>query len=230
MAEPGDGKKQTTPTFRAIQYKSMNSKPNFDFELLAAAGKPSFKQGDFVDMDLELITLPCSAADYYGPNESFRKHLLDHPSSWKTAFREAQGNDLKVTVAGGNLLHRYPVVVQATAAEVVVDIRGGVGAVPISFAGLTSVTGHTLYREVDGERIKFAQAVHGNDFWQTDSRLGIEAYKVTFNLLLNGGTDRVGYWSQSLRKHRLRVFEAAVPAKILPKSSLQRAKRNCHFL
>ena len=159
---------------------------------IRAAFGPKLKQVPSKLISSPRVDFLIEGLQYYGPNESFRKHLLDHPSSWKTAFREAQGNDLKVTVAGGNLLHRYPVVVQATAAEVVVDIRGGVGAVPISFAGLTSVTGHTLYREVDGERIKFAQAVHGNDFWQTDSRLGIETYKVAFNLLLDGGPIALG--------------------------------------
>ena len=38
-----NGKKQTAPAFRATQYKSENSQPNLEFELLAATGKPSFR-------------------------------------------------------------------------------------------------------------------------------------------------------------------------------------------
>ena len=180
-----NGRKQTTPTFRAIQYKSKNSEPNLDFELLVAGGKPGFKQGDFVDMELELITLTNSAEDYYGPNEAFQKHLQANPSSWKTTFREAQQNNLQVSVARGQLIRSYPISIEATAPEVTVDIRGGVGAVPISFSGLDSATGHTLYRLVDGKRQKFDQAVHGNDFWQTDFDPSTKTYKLTFNLPLD---------------------------------------------
>ena len=180
-----DGKKQTAPAFRAIQYKSQNSEPNLDFELLASAGKPAFKQGDFIDMELELITLPNSAADYYGPNEAFRKHLQANPSSWKTTFREAKQNDLQVNVTGGKLVNSYPISIAATAPEVIVDIRGGVGAVPVSFSGLSSAAGRTLYQVVDGKRQKFDQSVHGNDFWQTDYDPSTRTFKLTFNLPLD---------------------------------------------
>ena len=180
-----NGRKQAAPTFRATQFKSENSKPNLDLELLAAAGKPAFKQGDYIDMELELITLPNYADDYYGPNEAFRMHLQAKPSSWKTAFREAWRNDLQVNVTGGKLSHRYPVLVAATAPEVIVDIRGGVGAVPVSFSGLKSATGNTLYQVINGKRHKFDQATHGNDFWQTDYDAGTQTYKLTFNLPLD---------------------------------------------
>ena len=180
-----NGKKRTAPSFRATQYKSESSMPNLDFELLAAAGKPSFKQGDYIDMELELITLPNSANDYYGPNEAFQKHLQANPPSWKTAYREVLQNDLQVNVTGGKLIRSYPILIAATGPEVIVDIRGGVGAVPISFSGLTSATGHTLYQVTNGKRQKFDQAVHGNDFWQTDFDAGTKTYKLTFNLPLD---------------------------------------------
>ena len=172
-------------TFRATQYKSDNSEPNLDFELLAAPGKPAFRKGDYVDMELELITLPNSADDYYGPNETFKKHLQANPSSWKTAYREALQNDLQVNVSSGNLIRSYPVLIAATAPEVIVDIRGGVGAVPISFSGLASAKGYTLYQVVDGKRRKFDQSVHGNDFWQTDFEPSTKTYTLTFNLPLD---------------------------------------------
>ena len=187
-----NGKKRTAPSFRAIQYKSENLEPNLDFELLAAPGKPSFKQGDFIDMELELITLPNSADDYYGPNAAFRKHLQENPASWKTTYREVRENDLQVKVAGGKLIRNYPISIEVTAPEVTVDIQGGAGAVPISFSGLTSATGHTLYQVIDGKRQKFDQAVHGNDFWQTDYDPGSKTYKLTFNLPLD--EDKQSRW------------------------------------
>lgn len=65
-------------------------------------------------------------------------------------------------------------------------IKGGVGAVPVSFEGLKSNTGFTLYRLINGKRIKFDESVHGNDFWQTDYDPGIDSYTMTFNLSLDG--------------------------------------------
>ena len=171
--------------FEPPNLKSENSQPNLSFELLAAAGKPVFKQGDFINMELELITLPNSADDYYGPNEAFRKHLQTHPSSWKTVYREAMQNDLRVSVAGGKLIRSYPILIEASGPEVIVDIRGGVGAVPISFSGLSSATGYTLYQVVDGKRQKFDQSVHGNDFWQTNFYPSSKTYTLTFNLPLD---------------------------------------------
>ena len=67
-------------------------------------GITNFNKGDRIELDLELITLPRTADDYYGPNEVFRKHLAEHPSSWKTTYREAKGNDLSVVVTGGRAL------------------------------------------------------------------------------------------------------------------------------
>ena len=136
-------------------------------------------------MELELITLPNSTDDYYGPNEAFKRHLQANPSSWKTTYREAIQNNLRVSVAGGRLIRNYPILIEAVGPEVVVDIRGGVGAVPISFSGLASATGHTLYQVVDGKRKKFIQATHGNDFWQTDFDAGTKTYKLTYNLPLD---------------------------------------------
>ena len=180
-----NGKKQTAPTLRATQYKSKNSQPNLVLELLATTGKPAFKKGDYIDMELELITLPNSVDDYYGPNEAFKKHLQANPSSWKTAYREARQNNLQVQVSGGKLIRSYPVLVEAGASEVTVDIQGGAGAVPISFRGLASATGHQLFQVVDGKREKFDQSVHGNDFWQTDFDPSTKTYKLTFNLPLD---------------------------------------------
>ena len=128
---------------------------NLDVELLPPAGVSRFGQGDRIELDLELITLPRKADDYYGPNDAFRRHLADNPNSWKTTYREAKGNDMKVEVSGGKMLHNYPLVVQVERPEVTVTIQGGVGAVPIRFEGLEDNQEHHLYRVVNDKRIKF---------------------------------------------------------------------------
>lgn len=179
-----DGKTYTNPTISAPVFTQ--SPTNLDIELLTPKGITEFKKGDSIELDLELITLPRIADDYYGPNEAFRKHLMDNPGSWKTAYREAKGNDLKVTVTGGKKLENYPVVIQIEKPEVTVAIKGGVGAVPICFKGLKSTTGYCLYQILNGKRTKFDQSVHGNDFWQSDYDVKTNSYKMSFNLPLDG--------------------------------------------
>ncbi len=145
-----------------------------------------FEPGDRVEMDVEWIVVPREADDYYGPNEAFRNHLKQHPRSWKTVHRAAVGNDLEVTVTGGKLHHRYPVIVEALAAEVAVDIKGGVGYVPMRFEGLPSADGYVLYEAVDSTLVPLDQSEHGRDFWQTDSDPNTGSLSMTFNVLLDG--------------------------------------------
>ncbi|MCP4785504.1 MAG: hypothetical protein GY878_18315 [Fuerstiella sp.] len=158
---------------------------NLDVELLPPAGVRRFSKGDRIELDLELITLPRVADDYYGPNEAFRQHLSENPNTWKTTFREVEGNRLEVTVSGGTETQNYPLVIKAEEPEVTVAIKGGVGAVPIRFEGLATSQGYQLYRVVSGERIGFEQSVHGNDFWQTDFDAATETYRMSFNLPLD---------------------------------------------
>ena len=174
----------TYPTFSAPVYKT--NPTNIDIELLLPSGMSRFGRGDRIELDLELITLPRNAEDYYGPNEAFRKHLTEYPNSWKTTYREAKGNDLKVHVSGGKALSTYPLVIQVEMPEVAIKINGGVGAVPIRFKGLVSNTGVHLYQVVNGKRVPFDQSVHGNDYWQTDYDPATKSFSMTFNLPLDG--------------------------------------------
>ena len=158
---------------------------DLDLLLLAPAEVNAWQPGDHVEMDLEWITLPRVADDYYGPNETFRQHLAEHPSSWETTYREAAGNDLKVVVRGGAVVERYPLVVHAREPRVQVDIGGGVGFVPIRFEGLATANDYTLYEEVDGKLRRLDQSVHGNDFWQTEYDAASQTYSLTYNLPLD---------------------------------------------
>ncbi|TWU34313.1 hypothetical protein [Novipirellula artificiosorum] len=171
------------PTLRVPVHQSKPA--NLDIELLPPRGISRFRRGDRIELAVELITLPREADDYYGPNETFRKHLTENPNSWKTTYREAKGNRLDVTVTGGKELQNYPLVIQVNKPEVSVAIKGGVGAVPICFEGLASCEGVRLHRIVNGKRILFDQAVHGNDFWQTDFDIASGTYNMTFNLPLD---------------------------------------------
>ena len=173
----------------------------YDMMLTPPVGVSEFKPGDWVEMDLEWITLPRIADDYYGPNETFRAHLADFPASWRTVFREAIGNDLDVAVAGGKVASRYPIVIETTSETVIVDIKGGVGFVPIRFDGLATADGYELYEVVNGIETKLDQSVHGNDFWQTDYDAGAKTFSLSFNLPLDNKPASTWKLLNRIQKH-----------------------------
>lgn len=178
------GKTFTQPVIKSPLFK--DTPTNLDLELLPPRGIRQFQKGDYIELDLELITLPRIADDYYGPNTQFRKHLKQHPNSWKTTHREAQLNTLKIEVTGGLVKRNYPIIIQAQAPVVKLTIQGGAGAVPLQLQGLNSATGHQLFRLINGQHTPFDQSVHGNDFWQTDFDEATQTYTVTYNLPLDG--------------------------------------------
>lgn len=182
------GKITTQPSFSIpVHQTNKDGSANLDFLLTAPKGIEHFQPGDTIEMDLEWITLHREADDYYGPNETYRQHLTENPSSWKTTYREAIGNDLAIDVTGGTLLNHYPIQIQAgtNADTVSVQIEGGVGYVPIRFQGLSSANGYTLYQRFGGEQIPLDQSVHGNDFWQTDYDTATGSYSRVYNLPLD---------------------------------------------
>ena len=168
-----------------VSRPSRSGYSNLDCLLTVPDGVSTLNAGDSIEFEVEWITLPRVADDYYGPNAAFRAHLAENPSSWKTTYREAIGNDLAVEVEGGRVLHRYPLIIQAEQSELTVSIDGGIGYVPIRFEGLPRATGYTLYQVVDDVETALDQSVHGNDFWQTDYDPASGTYKITFNLPLN---------------------------------------------
>ncbi|MBK1832042.1 LamG domain-containing protein [Verrucomicrobiaceae bacterium R5-34] len=181
------GKTYRQPTLRFSAFRSAgDGRPNLDCMLVAPEGVETFTRGDSVELEVEWITLPRVADDYYGPNTAFRQHLEGHPSSWETTHREARGNDLQVEVSGGTLRQAYPILVRAESDAVSVRIQGGVGYVPIRFEGLKHATGYQLYQVIDGQEVRLDQAVHGNDFWQTDYHAESQTYQRTYNLPLDG--------------------------------------------
>ncbi|MEN8726310.1 MAG: LamG domain-containing protein [Lentimonas sp.] len=181
------GKTFTNPTISmAVIMMHDGGRKNLDLYLTPPAGVARYQPGDRVDMDLEWITLPRVADDYYGPNEAFRAHLTEHPKSWKSIHREAVGNDLNVEVSGGTVQQAYPIIIQADQPEITVKIEGGLGMVPIRFEGLKFAKDYALFQIVDGKAVELDQSNHGNDFWQTDFDVKSNSYKMTFNLPIDG--------------------------------------------
>ena len=193
-----DGKSYIQPTISMPVNHVSKESIDVDLVLVPPREVVAFHPGDVIDLDVEWITLPRNADDYYGPNEAFRKHLAENPASWKTTYREAVGNDLQVTASGGKVLNRYPILIHADAPTIDVAIKGGVGFVPIRFEGLTSIKDSALFEIIDGKEIRLDQSVHGNDFWQADYDEGARTYALTYNLPLDGKPTSVWRLKSSL--------------------------------
>ncbi|HPA18433.1 MAG TPA: metallophosphoesterase [Verrucomicrobiae bacterium] len=148
-------------------------------DILPPPGIGRLEPGDFVHAVIEHIIMPQFAADYYGPNEALRKALGEGKNTWRMIHREAVGNDRRVEMKIGTLEGLYPEVRVRTEGDGAAgNLVGGLGFVPITFTGLTSSRGYAL--EINGRRLD--QAVHGNDFWQTDYDPGTGTWQMTFNV------------------------------------------------
>jgi hypothetical protein len=141
------------------------------------------QRGDFVEADIELVVFPADSRAYYGPNRTFGKVLEADADTWRLVQREAAGNALQVTRRAGTVVRNYPLALTADAkGRAACDVAGGIGYVPVTFSGLKDYRGFELL--VDGKPLN--QAVHGNDFWQTDYDASQGRWRLTYNLLRDG--------------------------------------------
>ncbi len=148
-------------------------------DLLPPPGLTRLERGDFLEATLEHLVVPQFAADYYGPNEALRAALGEGENTWRMIHREAVGNDRHVEVTTGTLEGLYPAIAIRTLNDTAeLTLRGGLGFVPVTLAGLTSPRGHTLH--LNGRPLD--QSVHGNDFWQTDYDPQQRRWSRTYNL------------------------------------------------
>ena len=165
------------------------------FELAAETGVPAMLiekplaldgSGDFVEFDVEIVVIPKSDQDYYGPNENLRADLAKNGNTWKPIHRQALGNDLDIQITRGRLVRRYPPAIEVDSSEhAEFEITGGVGYVPITFTGLRSSAGYILARQVGKKLTPVDQSVHGNDYWQTDYDPAAKVWRITYNVSLD---------------------------------------------
>lgn len=142
--------------------------------------------GDYIEAEIVHLVIPQEAKSYYGTNSAFKKVLNKYENTWKPVFLEAVGNTLNIDSEKGKVLSSYPIVVQVNERnEATVNIKGGVGYVPITFVGLTSYTDYTLVIMKEGERIHLNQEKHGNDYWQTDYDAQTKTWQITFTVPLD---------------------------------------------
>lgn len=160
--------------------------PSRNVELAPPPGVKELKVGDFVEADLELVIMPQSADDYYGPNANLKTALTVGGNTWKPILREATGNNVMVKVTKGTITRKQlplTIAVDKTSQSADISIRGGLGYVPITFTGLSSYCGYSLFKiNSSGKEVEINQSVHGNDFWQTNFDSTSQTWSHTYNI------------------------------------------------
>ncbi len=174
----------------ASVYGTIDQVLSNNVEISPPAGLKELLPGDFVDARIELVVLPVAAEDYYGPNENLVRSLNREQNTWKPVYRQAVGNNLGLNVISGRLLQSYPIKVEVAKAQIAeLDIKGGVGYVPITFSGLDEFREYELLQVVNDKQIKIDQSVYGNDYWQSDYDGVSKKWRITYNILLDTKDD-----------------------------------------
>jgi hypothetical protein len=185
----------------AAVFGTENGPPSASLELTPPPGVTELQPGDFVEAVLELVIMPISDEDYYGPNAALRVALRSGGNTWKMVLREAVGNSYTVENLRGRIVSTWPLVISADArdrAEVV--LIGGLGYVPLTFGGLSSYRGYELWRDDGQGPRRVDQAIHGRDFWQTNFDPGSKTWSLGFNVPVDTDDDRPARVRLELRK------------------------------
>jgi hypothetical protein len=141
-------------------------------ELSPPPGLTELQPGDFVEAELELVVFPADAAAYYGPDNALRDFLTREADTWRPVHREAKGNPLQPIAKRGVITKSYPLVITADDEQhAQVTMKGGLGHVPVTFAGLKSPKGHRVL--VDGQPVTH---------WQTDWNAVTQRWQVVCNV------------------------------------------------
>jgi len=146
--------------------------------------------GDYVEAVVEHIVVPQFADDYYGPNENLRAALKSGQNTWQMVHREGVGNDLAVDVVKGDLLRNRPTMIRAERNHAEFAIAGGLGYVPVTIAGLTDFRQPVLELKNGETWFPVDQAVHGNDFWQTDYDAQTRSWQITYSIPMDTPNDQ----------------------------------------
>lgn len=182
-------------------------------EIVPPPGTRRLRAGDFVEMELVRIYLPQQAGHYVGGNQPFLQALREHPNDPRLVLREAAGNQLKLTAKLGRVMQTYPAVIQADQNQACFQLRGGVGAVPVTITGLSDYRQPILEHQTpDGWRA-VNQAVLGSDFWQCDRNAELGCWEITFTLQPDAGPRTIEQLIKApqVTNYRFRFADAAAP-------------------
>ncbi|NOU36812.1 MAG: hypothetical protein HOO88_08585 [Kiritimatiellaceae bacterium] len=152
--------------------------------LVPPAGVSNLLAGDYVEAEIERVYLPKNAGDYYGSDANLVAAMASYDNTHSLVAREAIGNNLAVTVQAGTLTQTYPLAIGVTNDYAQFSVTGGIGYVPVTFSGLSAYQNPMLEERIGTDWAVVDQAVHGNDFWQTDYNSTNLSWEITYNLPL----------------------------------------------
>lgn len=177
------------------------------FELVPPPEVSQLLAGDFVEIDLVRIYVPRSADNYGGTDAGFRRALIEFDNDPRMILREAAGNHLRLTTRIGTLQGLHPPRILAAENRAEFTLHGGIGAVPVTFTGLTDYHHPRLEQRMGEQWIAIDQSVVGNDFWQCDFNAASGTWEITFTLIPDGaGQDLAGLIAEPRqRDFRFRV-------------------------
>lgn len=150
--------------------------------LVPPPGVTSLSAGDEISLLVEVVILPKQGVDYYGPNQNFANALNNLGNSYHLLYREAQGNKIIASSPTNTIDTDYPLTVQTTNNEGLVNMTGGRGYVPIVFTGLTNVDNPTLWKAEDNCWEIVDQSLHVKDFWQSNYNSSTGSFDLIYNV------------------------------------------------
>jgi len=135
--------------------------------------------GDRLEAVIEHVIVPQSATGYYGPNEALRTALAKDADTWRMMLREAVGNTVEATASLGHIERRRPLLLRAAAGRAEFVLRGGLGYVPVTIAGLSAPTGRL--ETWDGAAWRPV-----SEPWQADQEAASRTWQLTCTLPADG--------------------------------------------
>jgi len=153
---PPSGEAVSPFTFNLIKSRNNNAAKNTvsielglpsEFKAAVALGQAEFKEGDYLEADIELLVPPRQTADYFGDSQRLRAWLTEagvdenYGEGWKVIAKEAsEGDDIVTTVFDGALERKYHPRVKVECnneARFNIAIPEGMpGILPITIAGV----------------------------------------------------------------------------------------------
>lgn len=156
------------------------------FDLVPPPGVSNLLAGDFVEAQIVRFYVPKFASDYYGSNLHFRLALTNYQNRYELGLREAVGQNFSLTPHLGALERSFPIQIRAVNNRAWFTVTGGLGYVPVTFAGLSDYRAPVVeVNRGDGWTV-VNQAVNGSDFWQCDYNAELGSWEITFTLPLDG--------------------------------------------
>lgn len=150
--------------------------------LVPPQGVTSLSVGDSIEMLLEVCLIPKSVNDYYGDDTLFSQTLNTYGNSWEPLFNEVVFNRPIGSAQNSSVTQGYPLMVETSNNEALVEIEGGKNYVPLVFTHVDSIFDPQLWRQVNNCWELIDQSNWGKDFWQTDYNPELEKYEVTYNV------------------------------------------------